>query len=101
MRDASYDVVVQEDVWDLIPTFMENRIKELATLRAAMTEKDFEQLRLIAHRIKGVGASYGFSRISALGKELEDFARAEHLTSIAHILDMYEDYLSKVRVSRA
>ena len=101
MRDASYDVVVQEEVWDLIPTFMENRKKELATLRAAMTDRDFEQLRLVAHRLKGVGASYGFFLISALGKELEDSARVENLTSIAHTLDIYEDYLSKVRVSRA
>ena len=101
MRDASYDVLVQEDVWELIPTFMENRKKELATLRAATTGRDFEQLRLIAHRLKGVGASYGFVRISALGKELEDFARAGNLTSIAHALDVYEDYLSKVRARRA
>jgi len=99
MADAPNDVVIEKDLWDLIPTVMENRKKELGTLGAALAHADFEQLRLLGHRIKGVGASYGFPRISFFGKEIEDGARGAQLAFIAKILDMYEDYLSNVRVS--
>ena len=101
MRDSGYDVVVDKEVWELIPTFIENRKKELSALRAALTGADIAQLRLLGHRIKGVGASYGFPRVSALGKEIEDCVRADQLTSLTHILDVYGDYLSRVRVSCA
>ena len=53
-------VTVAKDLEDLVPTFMKNRAKELDTLRTALAGGDFEQLRQIGHRMKGVGNSYGF-----------------------------------------
>jgi hypothetical protein len=51
--------------------------------------------------MKGVGASYGFARISAIGKEIEDRVKAGLLTSVGGILDTYDDYLSNIRVECA
>ena len=99
MNDANYKVTVARDLEDLIPVFMSNRKKELDTLRVALASADFEQLRQLGHRMKGVGNSYGFERVSLLGKHIEDGARSGDKASLqAHIED-YSDYLSKVQVA--
>ena len=101
MCEAGYDVVVEKELWVLIPKFMQNQRMSLVALRAALTKRDIEQLRRLGHRIKGAAASYGFFHISALGQDIEDSVKTGHLTAIAHILDAYQDYLSKVRVTAA
>ena len=55
---------------------MDNRKKELDTLKVALASADFEQLRQLGHRMKGVGNSYGFEHVSTLGKHIEDGARS-------------------------
>ena len=52
-----YVVTVAKDLEDLIPVFFRNRQKEVEALRAALTAGDFEQLRQLGHRMKGVGNS--------------------------------------------
>ena len=94
-----YKVVVAKDLEDLIPVFMKNRGKELDTLRVALAAADFEQLRQLGHRMKGVGTSYGFPHVSAFGKTIEDGARSGDRTSIDASIRAYGDYLAKVRIS--
>ena len=91
-------VVVAKDLEDLVPTFMKNRAKELETLRAALAGGDFEQLRQLGHRMKGVGNSYGFEKVSVLGRQIEDDAKTGDRGALdAHIAD-YADYLGRVQI---
>ena len=76
MDVPSYKVTVARDLEDLIPVFMSNRKKELDTLRVALAAADFEQLRQLGHRMKGVGNSYGFAHVSTLGKRRQIARRA-------------------------
>jgi HPt (histidine-containing phosphotransfer) domain-containing protein len=62
MNDDALTVKVSKDIEDLIPAFLANRKKEVETLRAALAAGDFEQLRQVGHRMRGVGHSYGFDR---------------------------------------
>jgi HPt (histidine-containing phosphotransfer) domain-containing protein len=99
MTEDVYNVKVAKDLEDLIPVFLSNRKKELGSLRAALAAADFEQLRQLGHRMRGVGNSYGFERVSVIGKQIEDGARSGDKASLeAHIAD-YSDYLSKVQVA--
>jgi HPt (histidine-containing phosphotransfer) domain-containing protein len=98
MGDDGYQVRVAKDLEDLIPTFMRNRHKEVETLRAALAAADFEQLRQLGHRMKGVGNSYGFARVSTLGKQIEDGARSGDRAALEAQIAEYGDYLSKVRI---
>ena len=97
--DAShYTVTVARDLEDLIPAFMSNRRKELDTLRVALAAADFEQLRQLGHRMKGVGNSYGFAHVSTLGKHIEDGARNGDRAGLAARISEYADYLAKVQI---
>jgi len=99
MNENDCKVIVQKDLEDLIPVFMRNRHKELDALRVALAAADFEQLRQLGHRMKGVGNSYGFSHISTLGKYIEDGARSGDRASLQGRISEYEEYLSKVQIT--
>ena len=98
MNEANYKVTVARDLEDLIPVFMSNRKKELDTLRVALASADFEQLRQLGHRMKGVGNSYGFERVSTIGRQIEDGARSGDRANLAARIAEYGDYLSRVQV---
>lgn len=98
MTDSVYTVVVEKDLEDLVPAFMTNRRKEVETLRAALEARDFEQLRQLGHRMKGVGNSYGFGKVSELGKSIEDGARSEDRGALEALIVDYADYLERVQV---
>lgn len=98
MTDNAYTVVVGKDLEDLVPVFMDNRKKEVETLRAALNALDFEQLRQLGHRMKGVGNSYGFSKVSELGKSIEDGARSGDRDALNAMIADYADYLARVKV---
>jgi len=98
MNGPSYKVTVARDLEDLIPVFMTNRRKELDTLRVALAAADFEQLRQLGHRMKGVGNSYGFNHVSTLGKYIEEGARSGDRASLEARIGEYADYLAKVQI---
>ena len=85
MSADDYRVTVAKDIADLIPVFMKNRHKELDALRVALAAADFEQLRQLGHRMKGVGNSYGFAHVSTLGKYIEDGAQGDRAALQASI----------------
>ena len=99
MDESRLKVTVDRDLEDLIPVFLQNRHKELDTLRIALASADFEQLRQLGHRMKGVGHSYGFDHVSTLGKYIEDGARSGDRASLEATISEYADYLSKVQIS--
>lgn len=98
MTKPNLKVTVAKDLADLIPVFFKNRHKELETLRSALAGGDFEQLRQLGHRMKGVGNSYGFATVSELGKRIEDGARDSDRRTIEACIGEYTEYLSRVQV---
>ena len=98
MDESQYRVTVARDLEDLIPVFLQNRHKELDTLRVALAAADFDQLRLLGHRMKGVGNSYGFDHVSTLGHYIEDGARSGDRASLDARIREYAEYLAKVQI---
>ena len=99
MNNDTYKVTVSKDLEDLIPVFMSNRHKEVHTLGAALSAADFEQLRQLGHRMKGVGNSYGFEQISLFGKRVEEAAAARDKGAVEACIAEYRDYLAKLQVA--
>ena len=98
MAETNYTAVVAKDLEDLIPVFIKNRNKELESLRVAIGAGDFEQLKQLGHRMKGVGNSYGFAPISEYGKTIEDSAKTSDKGAIEGCIATYADYLANVKV---
>ncbi len=99
MTGETHKVVVAKDIADLIPQFLGNRRKEIDSLRGALAAADFEQLRQLGHRMRGVGNSYGFARVSLLGERIEQGARSSDHVAIENCISEYRDYLDRVQIS--
>jgi len=98
MSTEKITVSIDPDLEDLIPGFLENRLKDVDKMKEALTAGDTETLRSVGHSLKGVGGGYGFDRISELGAEIEEFAKADDLESIKQRVDDLADYLEHVQV---
>jgi HPt (histidine-containing phosphotransfer) domain-containing protein len=91
-------VNVDMELEDLIPGFLENRRGDVNRLRSALAEGDFDTIRVLGHSMKGSGGGYGFDAITAIGREIEDAARARDSEAIARCVEQLADYLDRVEV---
>lgn len=91
-------VQVDADLEDLIPAFLDNRQKDVATLRRLLQEQNWEGVRALGHSLKGIGGGYGFETITEVGAALEQAAREKDASRIQELVDRLQDYLSRVQV---
>jgi len=98
MNDYYYAVSVEKDLADLIPTYLANRAKEVATLRDFLSSSHFDQLGRVGHRMKGVGEPYGFKKVSEFGKLIQDSADARDRLSLERCIGEYAEYLQRVNI---
>ena len=89
---------IDPDLEELIPGFLENRVRDISNLKNAVGSRDFETLRSVGHSLKGVGGGYGFARITELGAALETAAKSGDLAAISQHIEELADYLQKVEI---
>jgi len=92
-------VAVAADLRHLVPIFLSNRGKELQALREAFAAANYEVLRQLGNRMKGVGNPYGFRRISELGEHIVAGADARDAALLETTISGYAGYLSGLQVS--
>jgi HPt (histidine-containing phosphotransfer) domain-containing protein len=90
--------LVDRSIHDLVPAFLNNRKREVETLRHALVMGDFDLVRHVGHRMRGVGGSYGFEYITQLGRRLEHCGRERDADLLGELLAEYADYLATVRI---
>ena len=90
--------VVERSIHDLVPAFLNNRKREVETLRHALVIGDFEVVRHVGHRMRGVGGSYGFDFVTLLGRRLEQCSHARDTVLLGELVEEYADYLASVRI---
>lgn len=88
--------ITDEDIVDIIPGYLENRQKDLETLKQALN--DFETVRSLGHKMKGSGGGYGLDRISEIGKAVEEAAKAQDLDAIRSGIAALQDFLERVEI---
>ena len=91
-------IFVDEFLVDLIPNFIKNKIDDLAVLKNAAENRDFETIKKIGHNWKGVCSSYGFKYLGETGKQFEYLAQHKDLASINLLIDSLPEYLRNVQI---
>lgn len=91
-------VTLDRDLEDLVPLFMARRKADLEALSNALPAADFAAVRKIGHGMTGAGASYGFDRISELGQQLVEAARAEDSELLQQLRLDFDDYMARIIV---
>lgn len=94
-------LVISGELRDLIPLFMKTRRNEVDSLRGALASANYERIRQLAHRMRGVGNSYGFAQVSMLGKYIEECALTGDRTLLEKLISEYAGYLANVQIAYA
>ena len=66
--------------------FLDHRAREVVRARAALRRGDFEFLLTLGHNLRGNGVSYGFPRLSVLGRRIESAALARQEADMEELL---------------
>jgi len=97
---AEDKIIVQADP-DMVEevAWYEGQLKEyLETIGAAVEKGDMETIEDTGHRMKGSGESFGFDRVSDIGRCLEDAAKKKDIQEIRRGFTELEHYLKCVEV---
>ncbi len=92
-------VVIDKDLEDLVPGFLENRETDIAKIQQALDVGDFEKIGRIAHDMKGMGGGYGFQEITDLGITMGEVSQQKDQERLQVLLDKYEYYLDNLVVN--
>ena len=60
-----------EDLGDIIVLFVEEMPERIARFQKALVEKNWPELQVAAHQLKGSAGSHGFGTLSPIAAELE------------------------------
>lgn len=91
-------VVIDPDLADLVPGFLDNRRRDVDKLRALVGAGAFADVRLLGHSMKGAGGGYGFDEITHLGAVIERAALAGDAAGVESATAALADYLARVDV---
>lgn len=91
-------VTPDADLADLIPTFIQNRKKDLVQLEQSIARADFDAIRRLGHTLKGICRPYGFIDLEAMSKALEGAAEAGDLEAIKGLYKDMKDYVEHVEI---
>ncbi len=91
-------VHIDADLEELIPGYLRNRRADVETINRALEKKDYENLRLLGHTLKGGGIGYGFDTISEIGRLIETAAKNENTIEIKKQRNELSSYLEHLEV---
>jgi HPt (histidine-containing phosphotransfer) domain-containing protein len=91
-------VRLDPDLEPLVPRFLENRRKDVTAIQAALQREDFEEIRLLGHRMRGDGGGYGFHAISEIGTALERASARRDAREIRRHASALLDFIERVEV---
>jgi HPt (histidine-containing phosphotransfer) domain-containing protein len=89
-------VIIDEDIRDLIPEYLENRRRDVAEILSALDRGDFETTRSLGHKMKGSGGGYGFDEITDIGRACEEASRRAEPEEIRKQAVRLQRYLDNV-----
>ncbi|WP_298267490.1 Hpt domain-containing protein [Geobacter sp.] len=96
-RQKRHTVSVDPELMEIVPTFLEYRWQDVASLQDALAHEDSGLIRKIAHNLKGAGTSFGFNAVTGIGIRLERAALTSNWPRISKFIDLLIEYLQQVQ----
>lgn len=93
-----FRVVIDKDLKDIVPEYIENRKKDCEILENLIKESNFDEIQKIGHKMAGSGAGYGFDDISRIGKEIEINAMQKNMENIQKALEELKNYVYNLEI---
>ncbi len=97
-EDEDAVVYVRERLVNVLPVFLQSVDDVAKAIAKAVEEKDFEKLFRHGHTLKGSAASFGFTRLSALGAAIQTAAERRDAVTAAARMDELTAYMDRLEV---
>lgn len=91
-------VHVNIELEDLIPNFLKNRAAEINSLKEAVVNSNFEDIKFLSHSLKGTAGGYGFDHLSLLAKEIELASMNNSLDEIEKLLIELQQHFDNIEI---
>lgn len=91
-------IKVDEDLAEIMPRYLEIRQKEMLELEQAVESEDFDQIRMLGHKLKGTGSAYGFDELSRLGTLIEDKACEKNMNDVPKFTSEVRHFLDNLEI---
>jgi CheY-like chemotaxis protein len=79
--------------------YLDRRYAELSNLQQSLKNRDFAVLAKAGHNLKGMGAAYGFSELTDIGRAIEAAVKEADAALIEDLLAQIDTYIGLVRPS--
>lgn len=86
-----------EDAKELLDDFWKDLGTQLDSLREKIEAKDYENVRQIAHSIKGASGNLRINKIFQLTKDIEFMAKNNELSGAMNLLNQVIDYATQIQ----
>ncbi len=99
--DGAADTLVEvpEFLRELAPEFLRRQRYGLLAVSSAYQAGEFEPIQSFAHNMKGCGKSFGFPRLTDLGREMERAAKDRDAAGLSRQIADLREYLTEVDVA--
>lgn len=92
-------IAIDADLEPILPRYMELQQSELALMEQALADGDAETLRMLGHKLKGSGSSFGFDLLTDMGAAIEQAGMSGDLAEARTQVDRVRHYLEHVQVT--
>ena len=92
-------VDVPDFIRGLAPEFLRRQRSGLLAVSTALDSGEFDPIRSFAHNMKGCGKSFGFPRLTDLGRDMERAANDRDAVRLRGKIEELREYLTEVDVA--
>ncbi len=91
--------IIDIELKEIIPGFLENRMSDIVTLDKAIEISDFPSLRSIGHKLSGNAGGYGFDDLGEIGARLETAGEEENLKNASTEIKAIKAYMNNLEIT--
>lgn len=81
----------------LLPNYIRRRESDMEAIERLFKRKDYAEIAVLAHNMRGSGAAYGYPRISELGGQIEKAVEANNVENLTSLIDELSAYVKQMR----
>lgn len=82
----------------LVADYLKNCSKGLQSLKAAVAQSDYEQTRVLGHRLRGTGGAYGIPTVTQIGSLIEEASLRGDPSELRRQVAELEEYLGRIEI---
>ena len=91
-------VQVDKDLADIMPTFLNNRNKDIELITKSLSTGDLAGIESVAHKLAGNAGGYGLADLGIIGREMETSAKQKNMEQVQKLFQKMKDYLANLDI---